>query len=160
MKKQKKKREKHDLITSIGVSLFFMILCVILMLAFNQDKELNPIFLILFLIFGIIMIVNIVKSHNGKRKYRKHQDYSYSKQNLLEKLHTYCSNNKELITLSNKCYCFYCNKVFSSNEIKDYIGEYLDTALCPNCNIDSIIPDAIDEELNENIIKDMNKYWF
>lgn len=154
------KREKHDLITSIGVSLFFMILCIILMLAFNQDKELNPIFLILFLIFGIIMIVNIVRSHNGKRKYRKHQDYSYSKQNLLEKLHTYCSNNKELITFSNKCYCFYCNKVFSSNEIKEYIGEYLDTALCPNCNINSIIPDAIDEELNENIIKNMNKYWF
>ena len=137
-----------------------MILCSILTFTLNQDKELNPIFLIFLLIITVILIINIVRSHKVKRKYKKHQDYFYTDQNLLKKLHTYCSNNKEEINLFDKCYCFYCGKVFDSNEINEYIGEYFDTALCPNCNIDAIIPDSIDEELNENIINEMNKYWF
>ena len=36
--KEEIKREKHDLITSIGVSLFFMILCAILMLTLNHNE--------------------------------------------------------------------------------------------------------------------------
>ena len=43
------------------------------------------------------------------------------------------------------------------------ITEFLDngqTAKCPKCRIDAIIPDAIDEEINESIINEMNEYWF
>ena len=35
-----------------------------------------------------------------------------------------------------------------------------DTALCPYCGVDAIIPDSIDEKIDEELIEDMNKYWF
>lgn len=47
----------------------------------------------------------------------------------------------------------------NSNEIERYIDSDT-TALCPYCQIDSIIPDAIEFELNSQVIDEMNKYWF
>ena len=43
------------------------------------------------------------------------------------------------------------------------VEEYIDngqTALCPRCQIDAIIPDSIEESVDENIIAEMNEYWF
>ena len=34
------------------------------------------------------------------------------------------------------------------------------SAVCPNCGIDSIIPDSVNEVINEQVLDDMNKYWF
>ena len=78
---------------------------------------------------------------------------------MMKKLHAYSSHNKSLIEKSKKCYCFNCMHVMDSGEIKVYIdGEQ--TALCPECSIDSIIPGVVDESLNESVISEMNKYWF
>ena len=57
------------------------------------------------------------------------------------------------------CYCFYCKSIIDSSEIKDYIDNG-QTALCPECDMDAIIPDGIEEEIKEEIIEDMNQYWF
>lgn len=80
-------------------------------------------------------------------------------ENRLEKLHTYSSNNKRLIEKSSKCYCFHCKREMSSKEVTTYLSNE-ETALCPYCGIDAIIPDAINDELNDDIIDEMNKYWF
>ena len=77
----------------------------------------------------------------------------------MRKLHVYSSHNRELILKSNKCYCFYCKSILSSNEIIKYIDNN-ETALCPKCDIDSIIPDAIDDTIDQKVIDDMNQYWF
>lgn len=77
----------------------------------------------------------------------------------LKKLHQYCTNNKKLISKANKCYCFFCMKEMKSEEIVDYLSVE-ETAICPYCGIDSIIPDSINDEVNITIIKEMNKYWF
>ena len=44
-------------------------------------------------------------------------------------------------------------------EIERYIDDG-QTALCPKCGIDAIIPDSIEESVDENIIAEMNEYWF
>ena len=66
--------------------------------------------------------------------------------------------NKELILNSEKCYCFYCQKKFNSSNVKDYIDDG-QTALCPKCEVDAVLPDNI-EGINEEVIEKMNKYWF
>ena len=46
-----------------------------------------------------------------------------------------------------------------SSEINRYLDEE-ETALCPKCGIDSIIPDGIDENIDKGIIEEMHDYWF
>ena len=66
---------------------------------------------------------------------------------------------KELIKESEYCYCFYCKKQFESKEVVKYLeGE--NTALCPHCGIDAIIPNNVDEPIDNELIEGMNKYWF
>ena len=50
-------------------------------------------------------------------------------------------------------------KVMDSNVVNQYL-DIENTALCPHCGIDAIIPDCIDEEINSELVEDMNKYWF
>jgi hypothetical protein len=56
-------------------------------------------------------------------------------------------NNFETISLKNKyllkkndyAACYFCLKVFQVNKITEWVDRDL-TALCPFCNIDSVIP--------------------
>jgi NAD-dependent SIR2 family protein deacetylase len=77
----------------------------------------------------------------------------------MKKLHAYCTCNRNIIENSNKCYCFHCGKIFEKDDIKEYIDNGV-TALCPDCGVDSVIPDSVDEEINKEVINDMNQYWF
>lgn len=97
--------------------------------------------------------------YKGKNKIRINQNYSNELILKLEKIHDYSSKNKDLIEKSDKCYCFSCKKVMNSNEVTRYLA-IENTALCPYCGIDAIIPDYIDEEINNELIEHMNKYWF
>lgn len=77
----------------------------------------------------------------------------------LQKLHTYCTRNRNLILSANKCYCFYCKAAFDSREIESYVDNG-QTALCPRCDIDAVLPDSIPDSLDEKIIARMHEYWF
>ena len=85
--------------------------------------------------------------------------FTCEKEKQLKKLHAYSSHNAKLVASSERCYCFYCRSEFESSEISAYVDEG-ETVLCPRCNIDAVIPDAIDESLDADIIEEMNKYWF
>lgn len=60
--------------------------------------------------------------------------------NVLNEIHIHCSNNKQELLKVNKGGCFYCLKIFSPAEIKEWIKDkdgY--TAICPRrINIYSI----------------------
>lgn len=89
---------------------------------------------------------------------------------FLECLHTKCTANEDILNNSNMCGCFYCLKIFNTDEIFNEInGVWLNdptgkgkTALCPYCAVDSVIPesDCGEYELNIDLLKKMNKYWF
>lgn len=63
----------------------------------------------------------------------------------------YVTLNKQAITKSNECACIYCFKLMKPCEIteycldKDTVTNKLinETALCPYCGIDSIIPNSL-----------------
>jgi hypothetical protein len=62
--------------------------------------------------------------------------------------------NKTNIALAQQCGCYSCLKVYPSNEIKEWT-DHSETALCPYCHVDAVLPGVIDtKELQQ--IKD---YW-
>lgn len=75
--------------------------------------------------------------------------------------HKYSINHKTKIINDKKCGCFYCLKVFSPNEITEWIDDKLDdTAICPYCGIDSIISESSGYPITLEFLKEMNNYWF
>ena len=97
--------------------------------------------------------------NKGNYKLKRNYTYPYEKESQLQKLHAYSSHNKKLIDTADKCYCFYCKSSMQKDEIKNYIDDG-QTALCPKCEIDAIIPDSIDDTVDEQMISEMNEYWF
>lgn len=71
-------------------------------------------------------------------------------------------SNKEELKNMKKCGCFYCLRIYSSNEIKEWIEEKSGkfTALCPYCDIDSVIAESKEYELSEELLKYMYNIWF
>jgi len=64
-------------------------------------------------------------------------------------------NNREKIKENGRCGCYYCVSVFKGDKITQWtnIGE---TALCPNCVIDAVIPN----ETNIDFLWKAHTYWF
>ena len=63
----------------------------------------------------------------------------------------------------HKCGCFYCGTVFPAKEIKMFAREFNgnpNTAICPYCMIDSVLADADWDDLSEDFLKKMEKYFF
>ena len=82
---------------------------------------------------------------------------------LLKRLHKYCRNNCDLIRKSYKCYCFFCKSVFEVNDYFESNMRYIDegqNALCPNCSMDTLLPDAIDIKITKDVIDDLVDYLF
>ncbi|MBQ8235998.1 MAG: helix-turn-helix transcriptional regulator [Clostridia bacterium] len=73
--------------------------------------------------------------------------------------HDHCGRNRKALHNSQKCGCFYCLNIFSPKEIDRWIDDD-ETALCPYCQIDSVIGDASGYSITEAFLKEMNAYWF
>lgn len=77
----------------------------------------------------------------------------------LEKVYQHCKNNKVEILKSKTCGCIYCKKIFTPKQITNWLAKE-DTALCPYCNIDSVLADASGVEITEALLEKMNKKYF
>jgi len=85
-----------------------------------------------------------------------------------EKLEATAKWNKQHKTLlgeSKNAGCYYCCKIYPASEIKEWIRSFrkkdedADCALCPNCGIDSVLPDKV-VELSDELLREMYDYWF
>jgi len=78
--------------------------------------------------------------------------------------HKGSAQNETIIRNSNTCGYFYCLSIFPVEEIgeDDWTDDFMEerTALCPKCGIDSIIGDAGGYRITEELLKQMQKYWF
>ena len=72
-------------------------------------------------------------------------------------LHARSFNNRGALTDSTKCGCFYCLRVFSPSEIGEWVNE--ETAVCPYCGVDTIMPESEDYELDDSLLLAMKEYW-
>jgi hypothetical protein len=80
---------------------------------------------------------------------------------LLKNAHTYCTDNKRYLDHAETCGCFYCLKIFSPTEITFWLSEFGgQTAICPYCSIDSVLPDMESVKISEDFLAAMHTYWF
>ncbi len=80
-------------------------------------------------------------------------------------LHDRSSKHRDEILGGRSAACFYCLTAFEVTSIKDWIdGDQ--TALCPHCGIDSVLPEAAFDLLEwkdhtrSEILVSMRNYWF
>jgi len=76
----------------------------------------------------------------------------------LDDARQYSRNNNFTIRYSNMCGCYHCLEKFKSDLVSDWVDEG-DTALCPHCGIDSVIPDAV-TEVTKKILRELNEKYF
>ena len=75
--------------------------------------------------------------------------------------HKLSINNKSIILASERCGCFYCKRLFRPDQIIEWVTDKMDeTAMCPFCHIDSVIPETDEVKLDENLLQEMRDYWF
>lgn len=79
--------------------------------------------------------------------------------NLIEEAVKISANNKKAVKKSNKCGCYYCCTIFSAKDVTLFVDDE-ESATCPECGIDAVIPDADVPELNSKMLEEMNKRWF
>ena len=80
----------------------------------------------------------------------------------MENAHKSCSSHKDEIINSKMCGCFYCEETFLPTEIEEWIEENIvngETAICPKCNIDSVLSDKF-PIFDKEFLSAMNKFWF
>lgn len=123
----------------------------------NMTKAIGVVFLMVSIPF-IFSLIFIVKKFNGTIKLRMYQDYSFDDKMLYKKLHAATRHNRELVEQSNMCYCYHCRKSFSASDIYSYT-DLSKSAICPQCNNATIVPDAIDEKISPSVINQMHDYW-
>jgi Zn finger protein HypA/HybF involved in hydrogenase expression len=78
----------------------------------------------------------------------------------LEAAHAHSIENKAEIERSDVCGCFYCRTTFSPVQIKQWTDDG-QTALCPQCGIDSVIGAASGLPVHKlRFLGEMKRRWF
>lgn len=84
-------------------------------------------------------------------------------ENNLIPAHRYCTNNKPALQKDKVCGCFCCLKIYSPDEIREYIEGGSDgqgTAVCPYCGVDSVIGESSGFPVTGDFLRKMKEYWF
>lgn len=76
----------------------------------------------------------------------------------VQKFNKLSIKNKEELKNHKDCSCYHCLKVFRTTEVTNYCEELdgSETAICPHCGIDSLVPGNVSKE----ILKSAHKFWF
>jgi len=76
----------------------------------------------------------------------------------LKEAHQHCSRHRLEIECSHVCGCFYCGAQFPPDRIERWLGD--NTAVCPECQIDSVIGSASGFPISSEFLQQMHDYWF
>jgi len=56
------------------------------------------------------------------------------------------TRNRDRVGAAASCGCFHCRSIFASDEIRQWVDDG-QTALCPRCGIDSVLPGVTDSAI-------------
>lgn len=79
-------------------------------------------------------------------------------QKLIMEAPIYSMKNKRFIEESENCGCYNCMSVFSKHDITEWTDNG-QTAICPKCNVDSVLSQTYGIELDEKNLKTIHDYW-
>lgn len=85
-----------------------------------------------------------------------------SMQEKLVFAHLLSMRNAPAVKASEKCGCFWCERIFPAAEVREYYNEVRNglTAICPYCRIDAVLADASGVEVSREFLHKMHKAWF
>jgi hypothetical protein len=76
---------------------------------------------------------------------------------LIKQSHKNCMSNRKKLEESDLCGCFYCLAIYNPSEIEEWIEDKDDdTAICPHCHTDAVLPENDDYPLNAAFLKQMS----
>jgi len=81
------------------------------------------------------------------------------RQSELKAAHKRCGNHRNELKAAATCGCFHCLEVFHPAEIKEWTDRG-QTAICPRCGIDSVLPETPDFKVTKEMLQAMEAYWF
>jgi len=73
--------------------------------------------------------------------------------------HGHCRNNRDELSCSALCGCFYCLAIYSPTEITEWTDED-QTAICARCGIDSVIGTTSGYPVTTEFLQRMHDHWF
>jgi hypothetical protein len=76
-----------------------------------------------------------------------------------KQIHSKATNQRQDILNSKNCGCFYCLSIFEPDKITRWTDNS-QTALCPNCGVDAVLPDNIGQEINKELLDLMHREYF
>lgn len=78
----------------------------------------------------------------------------------VDRIHALSFENEQAVLSSQKCGCYYCQRVFDSSAITEWVDDCnARTALCPYCGVDAVIPDST-VNLSDELLSRMYERWF
>lgn len=75
----------------------------------------------------------------------------------VDTFHKSSFKNRSILESSERCGCFFCFESFYLKEVEEWTDDG-QTALCPKCDIDAVLPD--DGTLTLNDLIAMHHRWF
>lgn len=79
----------------------------------------------------------------------------------LDAAHRHSINHKAELERSDVCGCFFCEEIFTVNDIEEWEEDVNGTALCPHCCVDAVIGSASGFPVADaNFIRAMRERWF
>ena len=76
-----------------------------------------------------------------------------------EAIWQFCGFHRRLLERSARCGCFYCERLFSPSEIEAWTDRE-QTALCPHCGIDAVLPEVPLYVLDAELLREMHEAFF
>ena len=80
--------------------------------------------------------------------------------NKIIQAHGFSSNHRAELQKDTLCGCFYCLRIFNPIEIKEWIQDDKETAICPYCGVDSVIGEHSGFPITAEFLSKMKEYWF
>ena len=79
--------------------------------------------------------------------------------------HKFSSNHKPELEKDRLCGCFYCLRIYSPSEIKEWLVEetaidWRGTAIYPFCDVDSVIGESSGYPITREFMEEMHQVWF
>jgi hypothetical protein len=70
-------------------------------------------------------------------------------------------NNEDEVKASEQAGCFHCLEIFDVTDIEDWVEDEKGTsAVCPHCDVESVIGDAAGVPLTEEFLDELRQHHF
>ena len=145
--KLKKRKVISDIVSRIVLA---FVLALMVYFVYKDSPNLITILIIAMSLYLVVSLWGLIRNKN--------KDIEEDKFILYRKLQLSSKDNRHLINASKICYCYHCKSKLISSEITRFKDH--NTALCPICNQDTIIPTSIEDTVDKDIIEQMHEYWF